>query len=153
MGWELIRYFDYEDVYDYEKLEYIGMQIDIRSYENGQEKIISDYLYPMDEYTNVFWLIYCLDFVWEQEMVLDGQEGTCILRYAQEKEEPEYLDYIFLFREDTYLICTLEREAPAAYADIIWDKEAQQLVVEYVDGTAQHYQWNGEELLFNSQNP
>lgn len=151
MDWELIRYFDYEDVYDYDKLEYIGMQIDIRSYENGQEKILSDYLYPMDEYTNVFWVIYCLDFVWEQEMVLDGQEGTCILRYAQEKEELEYLDYIFLFREDTYLICTLEGEAPAAYADIIWNKEAQQLVVEYVDGTAQCYQWNGEELLFNSQ--
>lgn len=138
------------------------MQIDIRSYENGQEKILSDYLYPMDEYMerDAIWGIYCLDFVWEQEVTLEGQEGPCILRFAQENVEPEedaqaategYLDYLFLFREDTYLICALEKqEAMTAYTDIVWEEETQQLMVCYEDGSKHLYRWNGSEAQFSA---
>ena len=161
MDCELIRYFHHDDIYDYEEKEYTGMQIDIRSYENGQEKLLSDYLYPMDEYMerDAIWGIYCLDFVWEQEVTLEGQEGLCILRYAQENVEPEedaqadaegYLDYLFLFREDTYLICALEKqEAMAAYTDIVWEEETQQLMVIYEDGSIHLYQWNGSKAQFS----
>lgn len=153
MDCELIRYFNHGDIYDYEEKEYKGMQIDIRSYENGQEKILSDYLYPIDEYMerDDIWGIYYLDFVWEQEVALEGQDEPCILRYAQEKaesgedtQEDGYQDYLYLFREDTYLIYTLEKqEAPAAYADIVWEEEAGQLAVNYEDSTTYLYQWDG----------
>ena len=155
MDCELIRYFSHNDVYDYEEKEYKGTQIDIYSYENGQKKILSDYLYPIDEYMerDEIWGIYYLDFVWEQEVTLEGQEGPCILRYAQENAEFEedahadtegYLDYLFLFREDTYLICALEKqEAPAAYSGFTWEGETGQLTVRYEDGLQRCYQWDG----------
>lgn len=161
MDCELIRYFDHDDVYDYEEKEYKGMQIDICSYENGHKKILSDYLYPIDEYMERgdIWGIYYLDFVWEQEMALEGQDRPCILRYAQEKPESDedvqeegYQDYLYLFREDTYLIYTLEKqEAPAAYADIVWEEETQRLAVGYENGMSQGYRWNGTEFILETE--
>ncbi len=158
MDCEQIRYFDHNDIYDYEEKEYKGTQVDIRSYENGQEKILSDYLYPIDEYMerDDIWGIYYLDFVWEQEVALEGLDRPCILRYAQEKAEPGedvqeegYQDYLYLFREDTYLIYTLKnQEAPAAYTNIVWEDEAEQLAVNYEDGTTYLYQWNGTTFRF-----
>lgn len=148
MDCEQIRHFYHDAIYDDDLKEYTGMLVNIQSYENGQEKILSEYIYPMEEYMerDAIWEIYSLDFVWEREVVLEGQENPCILRYAQENEE-NYQDYLFLFREDTYLICTLEKqEAPAAYADITWDEENQWLAVDYEYGATHYYQWNGEEF-------
>lgn len=52
-----------------------------------------------------------------------------------------------LFREDTYLICALEKqEAPAPYSDITWEEETGQLVVSYEDGSQRCYQWDGTEF-------
>lgn len=150
---ELIRRFSHNDLNDYQE-----MHIEISCYEDGQEKILSDYCYPMDEYSerDAIWGIYTLDFVWERGVELPGQEGTCILRYAQEKtlsedkDAGEYLDYLFLFREDTYLICALEhQEAPAAYSGLAWDEERDRLTVSYAGGEDQCYQWDGETFIIS----
>lgn len=154
---ELIRRFNHDDVNNYQE-----MHIGIYSYEDGQEKVLSDYDYPWDEYVErgAIWGIYTLDFVWEREIELPGQEGTCILRYAQEKSVPEdedgeetkekqeMLDYLFLFREDTYLICAVEHQvAPAAYTGLSWDEEQAQLTVSYAGGEKQYYQWDGKTFI------
>lgn len=164
---ELIRRFAHDAVNDYQE-----MHIEICCYENGQEKVLSDYCYPMDEYLErgAIWGIYTLDFVWEREVELPGQEGICILRYAQEKLMPEemegtedsetsqdgievlaegYLDYVFLFREDTYLIYGVEhREAPAAYTGLTWDEEQALLTVNYEGDEKQCYRWDGDTFIY-----
>lgn len=154
---ELIRRFNHNETNERRE-----MHIEICCYEDGQEKILSDYCYPMDEYMerDAIWGIYTLDFVWEREVELPGQEGTCILRYAQERSFPEdedaeetegkqeMLDYLFLFRQDTYLICALEHQvAPAAYTGLTWDEEQAQLTVSYEGGEKQCYLWDGETFI------
>ncbi len=150
MDCELIRYFDHDAIYDCESGKGLGVQVEVISFENGREKVLSDYLYPDEEYfqRDEIWGIYYCDFIWEQEVVLEGQERPCILRYAQSDEQDgqrdAYTDHIFLFREDTYLICALNQEkVAAAYEELCWDEKAQQLIVSYEDGTTQSYQWDG----------
>lgn len=161
MDFERIRYREYrwEDII----CDHIAVDefyyTKIISYDHGREKLLTDYKYESDSagfrYVSA---LYYLDVKWEREIAAEGQDGPCILRYAQEKAEPDengqeggYLDYLFLFREDTYLICALvEQEAPAAYADIVWENKAQQLVVNYEDGTSHRYQWNGVEFVLET---
>lgn len=149
MDCELIRYFEHGEIYDFEQHEDKGVQVDIYRYEDGQIQVLSEYRYPTEEYLSRddIWGIFDLDFVWEQEVALEGQERPCILRYTQETDGSDWLDYLFLFREDTYLICALEKQkAPAAYTDIVWEEETQRLAVHYEDGTTKRYRWNGEEF-------
>lgn len=162
MDYELIRYkkYRYEDVWD-EDYNYIGelYYTKIIAYDRGREKVLTEYTYDSDDDSSYYvGLLYGLDVAWEKKAAITGQDKPCILRYAQDKavidedgQEEVYLDYLFLFREDTYLICALpEQEAPAAYTDIGWEEEAQRLVVGYEDGTIQRYQWNGEEFILET---
>lgn len=156
--YELIRYkeYRYEDVWD-EDDNYVGELYYIRivAYDQGREKVLTDYTYDSDDdSSNYVGLLYGLDVAWEKKVVVTGQDKSCILRYAQNKavidedgQEEVYLDYLFLFREDTYLICALpEYEAPAAYSDFTWKKDTEQLVVSYEDGSQRSYQWDGERF-------
>lgn len=168
MDCELIRYFNHNEVFDYdsERFDMVGVQVYISTFENGQEKVLSDYLYLDQEYfqrLDEIWGIYDCDFVWEQKVSLDGQEQPCILRYAQTSRSDEeagtgddeqsgksadiYMDQIYLFREDTYLICALEQEAEAFYEELNWEEDRQQLTVRYADGTVHSYRWNGENFI------
>lgn len=162
MDYELIRYreYEYEDVWD-EEDNLVGelYHEKIVAVDQGREKVLADYTYDFDDdSSNYVGLLYDLDVAWEKKVVVTGQNKSCILRYAQDKavidedgQEEVYQDYLFLFREDTYLICALpEQEAPAAYADIVWEKEAQRLVVGYENGMAQGYRWNGAEFILET---
>ena len=154
MDCELLRYYDHQTVYNDDYSDCIGIHEKISVFENGREKVLSDYIYPMEECMEEgLYEMYALDFVWEQELPLTEQD--CILRYAQvvleggEQTDKLYLDFFYLFREDTYLICRLRgQEAPAAYADIVWEEDAKQLAVNYEDGTTYLYQWDGTTFRF-----
>lgn len=159
MDYELIRYMEYryEDVWD-EDRNYVGELYYTRivAYDRGREKVLTDYTYDSDDDSSYYvGRLYRLDVAWEKKVAVTGQDKSCILRYAQNKavidedgQEEVYLDYLFLFREDTYLLYTLpEQEAPAAYSDFTWKKDTQQLVVSYEDGSQRCYQWDGEKFL------
>lgn len=160
MDYELIRYkeYRYEDVWD-EDHNYVGELYYTRivAYDQGREKVLTDYTYDSDDDSSYYvGLLYRLDVAWEKKVAVTGQDKPCILRYAQDKavidedgQEEAYLDYFFLSREDdTYLLYTLtEQEAPAAYSDFTWEKDAEQLVVSYEDGSQRCYQWDGEKFL------
>ena len=159
MDYELIRYkeYRYEDVWD-EDNNYVGELYYTRivAYDQGREKVLTDYTYDRDDDSSYYvGRLYSLDVACEKKVAVTGQDKSCILRYAQDKavidedgQEEVYLDYLFLFREDTYLLYTLpEQEAPAAYSDFTWKKDTQQLVVSYEDGSRRCYQWDGEGFL------
>lgn len=162
MDYELIRYeeYSYEDVWDedgnyIEELYYTK----IVAFDQGREKVLTDYTYDSDDDSaNYVGLLYGLDVAWEKKVAVTGQDKPCILRYAQNKatidgdgQKEVHLDYLFLFREDTYLICALPgQEAPAAYADLAWEEETQQLVVHYEDDTRYFYQWDGAKFHFSA---
>lgn len=158
MDYELIRYMEYryEDVRD-EDYNYVGelYYTKIVAYDQGREKVLTDYTYDSeDDSSNYVGLLYRLDVAWEKKVAVTGQDKPCILRYVQDKAvidedgQEVYLDCLFLFREDTYLLYTLlAQEAPAAYSDFSWKKDTQQLVVSYEDGSQRCYQWDGEKFL------
>lgn len=157
--YELLRFYDYQYVYTNDG-DLIGMLERISSFEDGEEKVLSNYIYPVEEIPGLYEM-FRLDFVWERELTLTGQERDCILRYAQAEledgeegqTEKRYLDFLYLFRDDTYLICRLRgQEAPAAYTDITWEEKAQRLAVEYEDGTVHLYQWDGAQITLLTQN-
>lgn len=159
---ELIRYREYcwEDIIR----DHIAVDefyyTKILSYDQGKEKVLTDYKYEADSdgfrYVSI---LYFLDADWEREVVVEGQDNSCVLRYAQKKGESDedereggYLDYLFLFREDTCLISALpEQEASAAYRDIGWEEENQRLVVDYEDGTSHCYRWSGAEFILETE--
>lgn len=163
MDYERIRYMEYEyvEVYDEDDGRYDGglYHVRIAAVDRGREKVLTDYSYDSDDddAVNYVHLLYELDMAWEKWVTADGQDGRCILRYAQNREIDEdgqerYLDNIFLSREDTYLICTLpEQAAPAACSGLAWIEDTGQLAVSYEDGSLRLYQWNGAVSAFLSQ--
>lgn len=159
--YELLRFYDYQYVYN-DDWDLIGVNERISTFESGEEKVLSDYIYPMEEsMEDGLYEMFLLDFVWEQELTLTEQEQGCILRYAQMElddgedgqTEKRYLDFLYLFRDDTYLICRLRgQEAPAAYADITWKEKTRQLAVRYENGMVRYYQWDGAEFNPEKEN-
>lgn len=138
---ELLKEFYSEYIYNGKESKWEKIVITVRK--NGADEILSDYIYPYEEYsarTDELWGIFYLDFVWEQEVTVNGENNPCILRYAQEETGEEdgtvlYTDRLFLFRRDTYLI--------GAYSGVVssfpWEEismdEKGRLRVAYKDGS------------------
>lgn len=122
-------------------------EITITAREDGAEKVLVNYIYPSGEYSAraaEIDEIWNLDFVWEQEVKVNGEKNPCILRYAQVKTREEdgtvlYTDRVLLFRWDTYLL--------GSYSGVVssspWKKlsmdEAGRLKVTYKDGSSVVY--------------
>lgn len=142
---EQLKDFYSEYIYDGKGAEWEEIVISV--WENGEEKILSDYIYSYEEYsarTAELWDIFYLDFVWEQEVTVNGEDNPCILRYAQEETGEEdgtvlYTDRLFLFRGDTYLISSYSGEVSSIpWEEISMDEEGS-LRVTYEDGSSVVY--------------
>lgn len=139
---ELLKEFYSEYTYTREGTKWEEIIITVR--ENGADKILSDYIYPYEDYsakTDELWDIFYLDFVWEQKVTVNGEDNPCILRYAQEKTREEdgtvlYTDRLFLFRGDTYLIGSHSGVVSSVpWEEISMDEEGR-LSVTYEDGSS-----------------
>lgn len=122
-------------------------EITITVREDGEEKVLTDYIYSEEEYwsrEDEIGEIMDLDFVWEQEVKVEGEDHPCILRYAQERtreddETVRYTDRLFLFRWDTYLIDSCRgMGSPFRWEKITLDK-AGRLHVTYENGSSVVY--------------
>lgn len=78
MDYEKIKQFDHNTQGD-------DVLVKIVRYENGKEEILSDYLYPMDEYLERFdiWGTYYEDFIWKQEVTDRSTGKKYFIRYAE----------------------------------------------------------------------
>lgn len=121
--------------------------VKINRYEDGVKKILSDYKYSMEEYEerlSEIWNIYYLDFVWETEITDTDTGEKYIVRYAQMKEESEWVDIVYIFSADTYLIQCISEVAPAEYERVYWeDKDVdgvEEMCVSYQDGIQKGYE-------------
>lgn len=124
--------------------------IQISSYDGGRKEILSDYAYSVEEYdarAADIWGIYDDDFVWEQEVSVDGE--TYILRYAQRQMEDPVMEWqinyygrLYVFREDTYLIRVIGDEIICPWSRIEWSEVdgEKYLVIHFKDS------WTGEEI-------
>ena len=139
---ELLKEFYSEYTYTREGTKWEEIVVTVR--ENGADKILSDYIYPYEDYsakTDELWDIFYLDFVWEQKVTVNGEDNPCILRYAQEKTREEdgtvlYTDRLFLFRGDTYLIGSHSGVVSSVpWEEISMDEEGR-LSVTYEDGSS-----------------
>lgn len=142
MDYEVVKRFLHDGVVEG------GVLVKIARYENGEEEIISDYIYSYEEYEERgdIWGTYYEDFIWEKE-VTDRYTGKkYMIRYAEvflpeeaEKNKGIYYDgRIYVYDEDTYLVSVTHSEIVSESESIEWengdgDKE-QSLVIHYVDG-------------------
>lgn len=139
---ELLKEFYSEYTYTREGTKWEEIVITVR--ENGADKILSDYIYPYEDYSakiDELWDIFYLDFVWEQKVTVNGEDNPCILRYAQEKTKEEdgavlYTDRLFLFRGDTYLIGSYSGVVSSVPWEEISMDEKGRLSVTYEDGSS-----------------
>lgn len=150
MNYEKIKQFDHDTQGD-------DVLVKIVRYENGKEEILSDYLYPMDEYLERFdiWGTYYEDFIWEQEVMDRSTDKKYIIRYAEVflPEEAEsnngiyYDGRIYVYDEDTYLVSVAHSEIIAQSDSIEWengdDGENQAVVIRYVDGGQSTFSLSG----------
>lgn len=111
-----------------------SMVIKVTRYDGGREEILSDYTYSREEYEarhDDIWGIFREDFVWEQEVTVDGE--TYILRYAQSPLEDmpptwgeKYSGRLYIFREDTYLLSVWESEIIDPWSRMEWAEKDEE---------------------------
>lgn len=121
------------------------VQVTIIRNDDGIETVLSDYAYDYEEYDarlGDIWGTYWEDFIWEQEVTVDGE--TYILRYAENWEEGlaiekggsgGYSGRLYVYREDTYLVRVLEDEIRDPWSRMEWvEKDDEKyLVIHYKD--------------------
>lgn len=122
-----------------------GMEIKVSRYDGGKKEILSDYIYSEEEYDarhSDIWGIFREDFIWEQEVNVDGE--NYILRYAENRTEDVaiekggsggYMGRLYVFREDTYLVRVLESDIILPWSRMEWtEKDGEKyLVIHYMD--------------------
>ena len=111
-----------------------SMVIKVTRYDGGREEMLSDYTYSREEYEarrDDIWGIYNEDFIWEQEVTVDGE--TYILRYAQRPLEDmpptwgeKYSGRLYIFREDTYLLSVRESEIIDPWSRMEWAEKDEE---------------------------
>ena len=121
------------------------VQVTIIRNDNGVETVLSDYAYDYEEYDarlGDIWGTYWEDFIWEQEVTVDGE--TYILRYAENWEEGlaiaiekggsgRYSGRLYVYREDTYLVRVMEGDIGDPWSRMEWvEKDDEKyLVIHY----------------------
>lgn len=142
MDYEMIREFECSGRDDQE-------QVCIIRYENGEEEVLSNYTYSLQEYEERDDILgtYYEDFLWEKEVTDKTTGKKYMLRYA-EVFIPEYaerntgINYgvyydgrIYVYDEDTYLIRVIHSEIASEAESIEWEdgdgKTEQALEVHY----------------------
>lgn len=134
-----------------------GVLVKIARYENGEEEILSDYIYSQEEYAerDDIWGTYREDFIWEKEVTdsVTGKKYT--IRYAEvflpeeaEKNNGIYYDgRIYVYDEDTYLVSVTHSEIVAESESIIWEEgdgeKEQAVVICYTDGGKSEFYLSG----------
>lgn len=146
MDCELLKEIHREPIYD-RSTEKDWREITITVRKDGAEKVLMDYIYPYEEYSAraaELNEILDMDFVWEQEVNVNGEKEPCILRYAQEESREEdgtmlYTDRVFLFRWDTYLIGSYSGVVSSSPWEEIFMDTAGRLRVTYKDSSSVVY--------------
>ena len=152
--------YQWKNEMDYEMIKQFGhdtqdnhVQVKIVRYENGKEEILSDYLYPMEEYLERFdiWGTYYEDFIWEREVTDRSTGKKYIIRYAEiflpeeaERNNGIYYDgRIYVYDEDTYLISVTHSEFIAQSSSIEWEngdgEQKQAVIIRYPDSGKSTY--------------
>ena len=122
-----------------------GMEIKVSRYDGDREEILSNYIYSDEEYdarSSDIWGTYNEDFIWEQEVTVDGE--NYILRYAENRTEDVaidkagsggYLGRLYVYREDTYLVRVLESDIVLPWSRMEWTKkeDGKYLIIHYTD--------------------
>lgn len=122
-----------------------GMEIKVSRYDGDKKEILSDYIYSEEEYdarSSDIWGIYNEDFIWEQEVTVDGE--NYMLRYAENRTEDVaidkagsggYLGRLYVYREDTYLVRVLESDIILPWSRMEWTKkeDGEYLTIHYMD--------------------
>lgn len=122
-----------------------GMEIKVSRYDGDRKEILSDYIYSEEEYdarSSDIWGTYHEDFIWEQEVIVDGE--NYILRYAQTRREGVPIDRagstgysgrLYIYREDTYLLSVRESEIIDPWSRMEWvEKDDEKyLVIHYMN--------------------
>lgn len=141
----------------------LDMVIKVARYDGAREEILSDYIYSEEEFytrDGDIWGAYFEDFIWEQEVTVDGE--TYILRYAQSQMEDPVMEWqinyygrLYVYREDTYLIRVIGDEINSPWSRMEWvEKDDEKwpwsdwpelddekcLVIHFKDS------WTGEEI-------
>lgn len=157
--YEVVKYFFHDEVWprvgDEDYIEVI-----IREFKDNKEKILTEYIYTMDEYDadmNLLWDSYYADFVWEKEVKNHDTGEKYILRYAQDYQRDdngeilpdECIDELYIYDDETRILNCFENESDSSYSQIIWQDGNQdgeeELIIKYEDGTSITYTW--EQLL------
>lgn len=122
-----------------------GMEIKVSRYDGDRKEILSDYIYSEEEYEarrGDIWGIYNEDFIWEQEVTVDGE--NYMLRYAENRTEDVaidkagsggYLGRLYVYREDTYLVRVLESDIILPWSRMEWTEKNDEkyLTIHYMD--------------------
>lgn len=144
--YELLKSYAHWSEYDNENNRLF--RVTIKTYENGNEKILSDYAYDFDEYFSAGFIepvwLYCYDTEWEYTIESAVSKEKYILYYIQEpmyddneKNFPEYyVNFIYVMDEDTRIVKCLKWQNESEYDMVLWDDG---ILINYKDTNSQTY--------------
>lgn len=157
--YEVVKYFSHDEVWPrVDDEDYI--EVIIKEFQDNKEKILTEYIYTMDEYDadmSLLWDSYYADFIWEKEVKNPITGEKYILRYAQDYKRDdngeilpdECIDELYIYDLETRILNRFKNESASPYSRLIWQDENQdgeeELIINYEDGTSVTYTW--EQLL------